>query len=391
MAIYTNYGRYLKAKLFKEAIESQGAAYMLLGLGNPQWDVSGSNQSITIAPYNTSIISQADVNTNQFYDANVCSYFQAGTTQINAALVNGVINTSSTEGKYLNKVKNLVAPFPCIWTGDSVEGSDPAECGAQLTFGSGITVPQNSYQNYYVKYDDNQYKLCTTSGSNEQTIEIPADDSIEKQYFAEMLLRGSSIVGANALPENIYPVGLLGAIKCSISFVKDIGFGNNNHYTGDISQFWYGDRYWEIVNPDESDLDNYIEDDEDSDGTQKIYPHHLVFTATVNPRTLYPNLNIDKSIVPRQIAIYTKATDSGTSLPVCYRANEYYFNFGQFNSSFGPTSYADRILNFTLPCTVDTMQYPNDPNRFRFVLNDYIRGQVRDDRSVDRFGYVIGF
>lgn len=385
MAIYTNYGRYLKAKLFKEAIESQGSAYMLLGLGNPQWDVSGSNQSITIAPYNTSIISQADASNNQFYDANVCSYFQVGTTQTNSALVNGVIDTSSAEGKYLNKVKNLVAPFPCIWTG---EGSDEAT----LAFGSGVTVNQNAYQNAYIKYDDNQYKLCTTSDSNGQVIEIPADDSIEKQYFAEMLLRGSSIVGANALPGNIYPVGLLGAIKCSISFVKDIGFGENNHYTGDISQFWYGDRYWEIVNPDESDLDNYIEDGEGSDGTQEIYPHHLVFTATVNPRTLYPILNIDKSIVPRQIAIYTKTNNGGTSLPICYRANEYYFNFGQFDEvPSNDTVYADKLLNFTLPCTIDAMQYPDDPNRFRFVLNDYIRGQVRDDRSVDRFGYVIGF
>lgn len=383
MAIYTNYGRYLKAKLFKEAIESQGSAYMLLGLGNPQWDVSASEQSITIAPYNTSIINQADAEHNQFYDNHVCSYFQAGITQTNAALVNGIIDTSTTEGKYLNKVKNLVAPFPCIWTGDG-------EHGVPLTFGSNITVYQNDYQNAYVKYDDNQYKLCMVDSTDELAINIPADDSIEKQYFAEMLLRGSSIVGANALPGNIYPVGLLGAIKCSISFVKDIGFGENNHYTGDISQFWYGDRYWEIVNPDESDLDNYIEDGEDSDGTQNIYPHHLVFTATVNPRTLYPILNIDKSIVPRQIAIYTRANNSGAPLPICYRANEYYFNFGQFN---GPPDSADpnKLLNFTLPCTIDTMQYPNDPNRFRFVLNDYIRGQVRDDRSVDRFGYVIGF
>lgn len=385
MAIYTNYGRYLKAKLFKEAIESQGAAYMLLGLGNPQWDVSGSNQSITIAPYNTSIISQADVSTNQFYDNHVCSYFLKPGEGARSALANGAINTDSAEGKYLNKVKNLVAPFPCTWTCDG----DPVTGGAQLAFGS-VTVSQNAYQNAYVKYDDNQYKLCTTSDSSGQTIEIPADDSIEKQYFAEMLLRGSAIVGANALPSNIYPVGLLGAIKCSISFVKDIGFGENNHYTGDISQFWYGDRYWEIVNPDESDLDNYIEDSEDSDGTQNIYPHHLVFTATVNPRTLYPILNIDKSIVPRQIAIYTKANNSGTPLPICYRANEYYFNFGQFNG-LPDSADPNKLLNFTLPCTIDTMQYPNDPNRFRFVLNDYIRGQVRDDRSVDRFGYVIGF
>ena len=205
MAIYTNYGRYLKAKLFKEAIESQGAAYMLLGLGNPQWDVSGSNQSITIAPYNTSIINQADAEHNQFYDNHVCSYFlKTGNNGVTSALINGVVNTGSAEGKYLNKVKNLVAPFPCIWTGD---GDDEA----QLSFGNGITVPQNSYQKYYVKYDSNQYKLCTVGNStSEVTIDIPADDSIEKQYFAEMLLRGSSIVGANALPGNIYPVGLLG-------------------------------------------------------------------------------------------------------------------------------------------------------------------------------------
>lgn len=381
MAIYTNYGRYLKAKLFKEMLESQGDTYMLFGLGNPKWD-DDSNivQSITIAPYNTSIMTVGDVGSNQFYDNAVQCYFNIdGTSLPLQSISDSSPDTSTTEGLYLDKCKNLIPPFPCIWKYDTT-----------TKVINSPEVLQHEYGQYYIKYVTSDYVLYkvvnTPPSPAEFPIQVPTDD-LEKQYFAELYLRGKAIDKGIKTP-----VGLLGAVKCDISFVKDIGTEADNLYTGGINQFWYGDRYWQIVNPDDSDLDNYINDDPVGDrANQEIYPHHLIFTATVNPRVLCAELAIDKYIVPRQIAIYTRRVTGNNHRKNYYRVDENIFNFGQYATPENLASAAPtggEFLDFTLPCTVDGRSYGGD---FRFILNDYIRGQIRDDHSVDRFGYVVGF
>ena len=151
-----------------------------------------------------------------------------------------------------------------------------------------------------------------------------------------------------------------------------------------------------------------------------------MFNATVNPRTLCEELNIDQYLVPRQIAIFTRkksfkantvdgsiyieagVDDSGNYYakyeegPLYYRANEYIFNFGQYSEvelEAFRKNFGNKILNFTLPCDCGTVEGPGavaipykTPNgEFKFLLNDYIRGQVRTRHSIDRFGYVVGF
>lgn len=378
MAIYTNYGRFLKAKLFKEMLQEQGDTYMLLGLGNPKWDVSDSGQQIPIAPYNTSIISHGSLSDNQFYDDHLCAaftYLNDGVSAVENSLLNSNIESTTTSGSYLDKCKKLNPPFPCFWNySDQIAIND-------------INIPSTNYGSHYIVKTDTNYVLKNSS-SNDRQLTIPSIDKIDAQYFAELYLRGKALEldGVKA------PVGLLGAVKCSIDFVKDIGSTDDN-YEGLANQFWYGDRYWEIVNPDESDLDNYISDDIVS---QDIYPHHLVFTATLNPRTLCSELAIDKCIVPRQIMICTrKKPDSSTGIQNLnkYRAYENYFNFGQYTESDWNAISDDenKKLCFTLPCTAGEANNVFPSGDFKIILNDYIRGQVRNDHSVDRFGYVIGF
>lgn len=378
MAIYTNYGRFLKAKLFKEMLQEQGDTYMLLGLGNPKWDVSDSGQQIPIAPYNTSIISRNSLSDNQFYDDHLCAaftYLNGNSSDVENALSNSIIQTT-TSGNYLDKCKNLNPPFPCFWNyNDQISIND-------------INIPSTNYGSHYIAKEDTNYVLRNSSAVGQQ-VNIPSIDKIDAQYFAELYLRGKALTYLTGVKA---PVGLLGAVKCSIDYVKDIGSTDDN-YEGLANQFWYGDRYWEIVNPDESDLDNYISEDIVS---QDIYPHHLVFTATLNPRTLCSELAIDKCIVPRQIMICTrKNPDVSTGIQNLnkYRAYENYFNFGQYTESEWEAISDDnnKKLCFTLPCTAGEDNHVFPSGDFKIILNDYIRGQVRNDHSVDRFGYVIGF
>jgi hypothetical protein len=410
MAIYTNYGRYLKAKKFKESLEAQSETYMLFGLGNPQWDVDtapDNDQFIPVAPYNTSIMlgylpDDTSVGDNQFDDNHASQWFNFIRDETIIDYKETLRQSSpiwpGSQNSYINKCKNIVPPFPCIWQNFSSDRN--------IISGSDVIVTQNDYHEWCITNDASGYWLHNAGDSLSDTshsINKPDDSTLDIQYFSEMYIRGKALeMGIKA------PVGLLGAVKCDINFVKDIGPEDNNRYTGDINQFWYGDRYWEIVRVNDSDLDNYIGKSDD----QLIYPHHLIFTATVNPRSLCDELLTDQYLVPRHIALFTRKkeidSEHSTIDPInpnnsvivykngknYYRAYENIFNFGQYTTSeleslSMPPEFTGEILNFTIPCSVDSDTYPD--GEFKFLLNDYIRGQIRQVHSIDRFGYVIGF
>ena len=420
MAIYTNYGRYLKAKQFKEMLEEQGDTYMVFGLGNPLWDIHEKDQSIPIAPYNTEIMLSGTNETNQFFDDSAYVYYNKGTgTSANRALEAGATDGTAEDGyhKYLHLCRRIIPPFPCIFRpngkNEIVLQSDdaPGETDPDNT----SFVTQERYQNYYIiKGAGNSYRLrCVEASSFDEQISWPTDTT-KLQYFTELYVRGKALENGITEP----PVGLLGAIKCNIDFVKDIGTEEDNLYTGDIDQFWYGDRYWQVVkNVEDKGIDeehSYIETGDETPTKQGTYPHHIIFTATVSPRILCNELNIDQYLVPRQIGIYTKkrkvAKDSDNNVITdtsgnvvyepgkqYYRAYENEFNFGQYWWEDGevPADHVPAIgelLNFTLKCKVPGEGNLMTPKgEFKFLLNDYIRGQVRERHSIDRFGYVVSF
>lgn len=400
MAIYTQYGRYLKAKLFKEMLDSYGDTYMLLSLGNPQWDNVGSAQTqpMPAAPYNTTCLLESSAD-SPFMDNHVTQSF-ISLTNDGAYKKDTVVDSSPVTGTLINRCKDLNPPFPCIFCnfqeGDNVE---------IFTVGS-TTVTQNNYNEFYIDEDSIEhtthlYRISVSGGTATvsncgELLFSSLSTSYERQYFVELYLRGLS-----CKKRYRHPCGLLGAVKCSISFVKDI---QNSEYIGDANQFWYGDRYWEIVNPLDDDLDRYITD---SKPNQLVYPHHLLFNATVNPRQLCDNLSYDQCISARHIALYTKKrlydTNGGISLyssgPVVYSIGNYIFNFGQYteadinNTSIVAGEDRGKVLNFTLPCSISngssTDKYPDGD--FKFILNDYIKGSIKNEHSVDRFGYILGF
>lgn len=426
MAIYTNYGRYLKAKQFKKFLQEQGDIYMVFGLGNPRWDYHIENElsqgQMPIAPYNTSILIEGNAQANQFYDNHVNSLYwdEDGPKYF---LKNGIIvstsgvslNDNIKEKTYLSECRDVIPPFPCIWEnyenyGDSSLPDEKLHNNPLLLSYGGGKIRQNEYHNYYILRGSNSYEVYKNASGNVPLgpVSIPPDQE-GSQYFAELYLRGL------AINNNIkHPVGLLGAVKCSIHFVKDIGDNSSNTYTGSVKQFWYGDRYWEIVEPDETYVENYI----GAKTNQETYPHHLIITATVNPRNLCAELNIDQCIVPRQIAVYTRPLVGSIHGKSYYRVGENVFNFGQYtahdftteggwqwfedNKPIGPRiseTVNGEILNFALPCKFrpngkeSEVEYPGNPDTdFRFILHDYIKGSVREDKhAVDRFGYVVGF
>ncbi len=386
MAIYTNYGRYLKAKQFKELLQNQGDTYMLFGLGNPQWDNLDENngaQELPIAAYNTDIMTSGNNAENQFYDNNAYQYFQYlsdGTLKTECAITKGEPNaiyndgwvsdeshSTTNTGAYMYKCRRIIPPFPCIWKYGSSHILD--------------NIPQDEYEKYYIEKAEgvNGYRIKGTGSLDGNQINKPSETSLAIQYFTEMYIRGK------ALKNNLKaPVGLIGAIKCNIDFVKDIGDESSNSYIGNIDQFWYGDRYWQIVRPDDEDLDNYIRDNTNNPreallNNQEIYPHHIIFTATVNPRNLCEELGIDQYLVPRQIGIFTRRRSSPEDEgQICYRAYENIFNFGQysFDELYDPTDVnhtrtpkdsvrtflsslpgeegrSGELLDFTLPVKID--------------------------------------
>lgn len=417
MAIYTQYGRYLKAKQFKEMLEDKYEAYMLFGLGNPKWTDSGENQPMPFGPHNTNILLYDNSTTNQFYDANVQQYF----TDANTA--EQFVSYSKPITEYARKVAELLPVFPAIWYKHPVPKNEGDPTSDMFTIShdinnDDINIDLMKYQNYYIQSGGDGFHLKDiTAPTLDNKVNIPSTP-IAKMYFSELYLRGLAI-------ENhiIAPVGLLGAIKCNLSLVRDLGT-DESKYTGLQSQFWYGDRYWEIVNPNDTSLEDYIKYKDESGnlsttGVAEYYPTHLLFTSMINPRNLCDNLNIDNCIAPQQLAIYIRKKHYNTDINAYENGKPYYrvdgnniFNFGQYTADdIGALEYnSDKraytipdpkdtekkisVFNFTLPDKNHKYNY-DDPKlndgEFKLLLHDYIKGQIRENHSIEKIGYIVGF
>ena len=415
MAIYTQYGRYLKAKQFKEMLEDKYEAYMLFGLGNPKWTDSNENQPMPFGPHNTNILLYETSTTNQFYDANAQQYF----TDANTA--EQIVSYSKPITEYARKVAELLPVFPAIWYKYPVPTKEDDPTSDMFTISNDINIDLMKYQNYYIQLGGDGFHLKdVTNPAFDNNVTIPSTP-IAKMYFAELYLRGLAI-------ENhiMAPVGLLGAIKCNLSLVRDLGI-DESKYTGLQSQFWYGDRYWEIVNPNDTSLEDYIKYKDESgnlstSGVAEYYPTHLLFTSMINPRNLCDDLNIDNCIAPQQLAIYIRKKHYNTDTNAYENGKPYYrvdgnniFNFGQYtadsikdyNIEYNSAARAYKlqgadnkplnekyIFNFTLPDKNHKYNY-DDPSlndgEFKLLLHDYIKGQIRENHSIEKIGYIVGF
>lgn len=420
MAIYTQYGRYLKAKQFKEMLEDKYEAYMLFGLGNPKWTDSSENQPMPFGPHNTNILLHDKSTTNQFYDANVQQYFTDNNT------AEQFVSYSKPITEYARKVAELLPVFPAIWYKYAIP-TDPETPPPTDMFtishdinNDDVNIDLMKYQNYYIQLSGDGFHLKdVTDPALDNKVNIPSTP-IAKMYFAELYLRGLAIDN-----HIIAPVGLLGAIKCNLSLVRDLGT-DESKYTGLQSQFWYGDRYWEIVNPNDTSLEDYIKYKDESgnlstSGVAEYYPTHLLFTSMINPRNLCDNLNIDNCIAPQQLAIYIRKKHYNTDINAYENGKPYYrvdgnniFNFGQYTaesikdynikyiqaarayqlSNNGKPLNEKYIFNFTLPDENHKYNY-DDPKlndgEFKLLLHDYIKGQIRENHSIEKIGYIVGF
>lgn len=424
MAIYTQYGRYLKAKQFKEMIEDKYEAYMLFGLGNPKWTDSNENQPMPFGPHNTNILLHETSTTNQFYDANVQQYFSK---ENNTA--EQFVSYSKPITEYARKVAELLPVFPAIWYKYAMPTDPETPIPTDMfTISHGVNndddvnIDLMKYQNYYIQLGGDGFHLKDiTNPTLDKKVSIPSTP-IAKMYFAELYLRGLAIENSITAP-----VGLLGAIKCNLSLVRDLGT-DESKYTGLQSQFWYGDRYWEIVNPNDTSLEDYIKykDESGNDSTTGVaeyYPTHLLFTSMINPRNLCDDLNIDNCIAPQQLAIYIRKKHYNTNIDAYENGKPYYrvdgnniFNFGQYTAESikeynikyiqaaraYQLSHTDTtkqlagkyIFNFTLPDENHKYNY-DDPKlndgEFKLLLHDYIKGQIRENHSIEKIGYIVGF
>ena len=416
MAIYTQYGRYLKAKQFKEMLEDKYEAYMLFGLGNPKWTDSNENQPMPFGPHNTNILLYETDTANQFYDANVQQYFTDNNT------AEQFVSYSKPITDYARKVAELLPVFPAIWYKyEPPKNPETPQQSDMFTISNDVNIDLMEYQKYYIKHNGGNFLLHKIGGTSDNKVNIPSMP-IAKMYFAELYLRGLAI--SNGIKA---PVGLLGAIKCNLSLVRDLGT-DESKYTGLQSQFWYGDRYWEIVNPNDASLEDYIKYKDGSgnlstSGVAEYYPTHLLFTSMINPRNLCDDLNIDNCIAPQQLAIYIRKKHYDADINAYENGKPYYrvdgnniFNFGQYTtasikdynitydqaarayqlSNDGPGKQLNGkyIFNFTLPDKNHKYNY-DDPKlndgEFKLLLHDYIKGQIRESHSIEKIGYIVGF
>lgn len=317
MAIYTQYGRYTKAKLFKESVNSGGGVYFAFGIGNPDWDSAG----VISAPYDE----KCTFSLGTYFDNQKSRYYKDSSNVVKPLYASLATNASTK-----------VPLFPVIYNNATFQ--------FEIASGAGY-VGVTSYKDAYITKTGSEYILHYQG--NDTSIKIPSATYNPKEfvYFCELFIRGT------ARADNCF--GLLGMVKGDACLVKDIG----NSSTGAINEFYYGDRYWKVV--DDSDADSEM-------------PCHVLLSASIEPKMLCDDAEVDLGMIARQVAIYHKKTSALSS--VVYKPKDYVFDFGQASGT------GTSVLNFR----------ESNPE-FEFILNDYIKGSSRRENQVDRYGYVVGF
>ena len=164
MAIYTQYGRYLKAKQFKEMLEDKYEAYMLFGLGNPKWTDSNENQPMPFGPHNTNILLYETSTANQFYDANVQQYFTDKTKS------EQFVSYSKPITEYSRKVAELLPVFPAIWYKyEPPKDQETKPQNDMFTISNNINIDLMEYQKYYIKHNGDNFRLYKINDKTTRT------------------------------------------------------------------------------------------------------------------------------------------------------------------------------------------------------------------------------
>ena len=358
MGIFSDIGRYFKAREFKTYMESGGGTWLAFGIGSSNWDYfvkDANGNSVLNVPVSTprscasvkswiakdrdiSDVSQLILNPNEriFLDT---SYISEGTTvpeynQIPSTLEEKDVPSQLYLSEFSSSAQILKRNY------DSIEPSTPDDEARMI---KNPTFPQ-CYMRDFKSGDD---WLIDFDVDPDVT---PNDHSLYNTW-AKSVLAKESFTNKN-------PLGFLSIVKAAIRFVIPTDEPVDN-----INIFMYGSQKWKMLN------------DQDA---EKINAHHILITCLVFPGDLHEKEVVEKEMTVRQVQVYhfnqiEGVTHSdGTKLNIhSIKNKDCYF----------------KSLNTTFPSGSKVIL----ESQMELLINDFMPQRIRKVNQSDRYGFIIGF
>lgn len=390
MGIYTDYGRFIKAREFKRWCNSGAGIWFGFGMGSPRWDYevkTNDNSSKPNVPtsspaaytplyrwyakYNDpswSDPSGTDLADQEyaFLDRSYIIPTEAmpdpiPTEPTNSDLRNNALTTPSDD--LSPSISRLISGLnPSI----STTLWDPAYAGSDS---SSQYYPSPSIPVFPATYRAD-WDAHISDYSSDTT--VPTDPEDFEEYAYNIYFH--KILGRNA------PLGLLSYIQGKAVFVEPI---KDSELQDSLKMFKYGAHYWRIV--------------PDTEVNSKKLPHHVLLTVSVFPNELIDDTIAERYLLVRQVSVFkfpdylvTEWELDTTPLP----RSKQVIPASKINMLYPGAYRMTNLFNIPFNC-----RNPMEPNSgtyssdctIEMLINDFMTGRKRDVQQTDRYGYIIGF
>ena len=344
MGIYTDYGRFQKAREFKDYCNSGAGVWFAFSMGSPRWDklihktIDGvTTDVLNVPPSQPSSYTPlyrwfesykgSDLQVQEFslIDRSFCDScpstgttgYTTGTFPTNSVIENNkdVLppqDSNGNEGEYtpsvclLDQSRVASATNNALNTSNSIEqyswNTDPTKINS-------LFYPTPSLPAFPVSYTQDwktiidEAKSNLVSGGNLFLYYMPGatstndswqepNDSTKFESWSYLYhLSQTRTNSSNQSPNKISscrPLGLYSFIKGQARFVEPVSEEMAQEST--ISTFKYGSHYWRIV--------------PDANITADNLPHHILLTVSVFPNELSDSSIVERYLPVRQVSVF---------------------------------------------------------------------------------------
>ena len=393
MGIYTDYGRYMKARQFRNWAMSGAGIWFGFGIGSPRWDfkINDSENGNRLIP---NVPTSAPASFTSVYrwftsyknidpstgDLAPQEYALIDTSYVeNSSTLQPIIPTPNKPTNAEIKQNSATTPSgffePAIcWLDANVpdidwEPFDPSNISSSETYPSPYIPP------FPIGYRNDWEHLMSYYDPSQQT---PPSDPTEYEAYAYWTHFNDSVNN---------PLGFLSFIQGMAHFVEPLDDDTPQTPDNALKTFKYGANQWRIV--------------PDSEISFEKLPHHVLLTVNVFPNDLSDDDIAEQYLHVRQVSVF-KFPDimlqmfpdlNSPSVPrsaqVLKRKDIWfiadYYNPSDLWSVANPTGHKYVPYGFDAAPSSGSSQYAE------MLINDFMTARIRSVQQTDRYGYIVGF
>ena len=370
MGIFSDVGRFFKAREFKKYMESEGGAWMAFGIGSENWDyfvkdkTNNSVMNIPVATPRSSSsmkewiakdrgildVSQLILNPNEriFLDT---SYIKENETIPDYEQIPNRLDQKDIPRKLYLTESSTTADFTTI-DYDNIEVETDEQ---KIKSIKNPTFPQCYIRDF--KGDNGEWLI----DFNVDRKTKPSDHTLYHRWAKSILVK-DSITNKN-------PLGFLSLVKADVQFVKlaDESVNKSDESVNNMNIFMYGSHKWKTINDEEA---------------EKINAHHILITCTVFPRDLHDDEIVESEMNVRQVQVYHLNKIEGLT-----HSGDTKLGKDEIPNSVRNINCYFKSLETTFP---EGSIVIND-NKIELLINDFMSQRIRKVNQSDRYGFIIGF